>query len=421
MSNSNYAQCYSNSIARHSQSSKQARKERKSQLPRYFDTGSGQANECLGEWLNVNCRVGIQSFRGQFGYFEISALQPYAQALADVAQRGNAVKFVLGANDGNLSAEDVRGVLNIIQATTNGGLVVVRYANALFHPKTLHLMRDDGSEAVLVGSANFTGRGLGQNVEAMIGLDTRDGDALSMIHAVRDAIDRWSDVVSDGVFSIRSEQNVLQLIADGVIDVPQVRRSTASIKLRRSTQSTLGRRVRLWTPPTGGKSSVRRTPHSGRPLPAPTGTANLIPHFTRWCKQLSKSDAQQVTQATNPTGKLRLSKAGFDIDLQTAFRNDLFGAANWQAVTRNGKTYEVAEVDFEVQVRGNALGTLTLTVDHAAHRVAGQNNVPTVLAWGLRLNQMLRGTNYVGDWVVIENNVSGYTLTIQTAKPSWSP
>ncbi len=401
-------------------------------MPQYFDSGNGQPSECLGQWLDINLVPGILSFRGQFGYFEISALSPYRQVLSDTAQNGGSVRFVLGANDGNLSADDVRGVLDLVEGTANGSLVVVRYDNALFHPKTLHLVRQDGSEAAVVGSANFTGRGLGRNVEAMVALDTRDADNQAVIKAVADAIDRWNGVTSDGVFAVQSEQDVQRLIADGVIDVPQIRRPSTSIKNRRGKRSTLGKRSRMWTPPAVARSAVSR-PASARSSsagsrpsanrPAPNNAApNTTSTFTRWCKQLSKSDAQQVTQATNPTGKLRLSKAGFDIDLASAFRSDMFGAANWQTLTRNGKTYEAAEIDFDVEVRGNWFGTLTLTVDHAAHRVAGQNNVPTVLAWGTRLNQALRGANYVGEWVVIEQNTgNGFLLTIQSAKPSWAP
>ena len=396
-------------------------------MPRYFDSGNGQAGECLGQWLDTNLVVGTQSFRGQFGYFEISALAPYRQVLSDAAQSGGDVRFVLGANDGNLSADDVRGVLELVEGTTNGSLVVVRYDNALFHPKTLHLLRQDGSAAVVVGSANFTGRGLGRNVEAMVTLDTREADDLAVIKAVVDAIDRWNGVTADGVFVVQSEQDVQKLIADGVIDVPQVRQPSASIKTRRNKRSTLGRRSRMWTPPTSTRSPASRSAASRTRLPppvtVPTATsASAATGFSRWCKQLSKSDAQQVTQATNPTGKLRLSKAGFDIDLQTAFRNELFGSANWQTLTRSGKTYEAADIDFDVNVQGNHFGMLTLTVDHAAHRVAGQNNVPTVLAWGTRLNQILRAANYVGDWVIIERGAGGeFLLTIQSAKPSWSP
>ena len=390
-------------------------------MPRYLDTGSDQSDECLGEWLNTNLVSGVQRFRGQFGYFEINALLPYAQTLADIVQQGEMVRFVLGTNDGDLSAADVRYVLRLIENTANGSLVVIRYDNALFHPKTLHLIRQDGSEVAVVGSANFTGRGLGRNIEAMIVLDTSTGDDLSTIKAVADAIDKWNSVVADGVFPVRSEHDVLQLIADGIIDVTRVRQPSAPIKRRRSTQSTLGRRKSLWIRPatTITPLTYPRSGRSTRPK-QPIGITQTT--FWQWCKQLSSSDAQQVTSATNPTGKLRLSKAGFPIDHRTAFRQEMFGKQNWQPKILRGNAYEVAEIDFDVVVRGNALGTLKLTIDHAPHRIAGQNNVPTILAWGLRLNQILRTTNYVGDWVVIERDTKGeFHLTIQSAEPSWSP
>lgn len=393
---------------------------RRYKLPRYLDTGSDNANECLGEWLNANLMSGVRSFRGQFGYFGINALLPYEQTIADIAQVGGTVRFVLGANDGDLSAADVRGALRLVENTANGSLIVVRYDNALFHPKTLHLVRQDGSESAVVGSANFTKNGLGLNVEAMIVLDTSIGDDSSTISEIADAIDKWNGVTSNGVFPVRNEQEVVRLIAGGIIGVTRVRRPSTSIKLR-STQSTLGTRKSLWTRPTSSVS-LPTTPRLGR-VARPNQPIEIIQtSFWQWCKQLSSSDAQQVTSATNPTGKLRLSKAGFLIDHRNAFRQEMFANQAWQTRVQRGKAYEIVEVDFDVVIRGNALGTLRLTIDHAPHRIAGQNNVPTILAWGLRLNQLLRATNYVGDWVMIERDTQGrFHLSIQSAKPSWSP
>lgn len=158
------------------------------------------------------------------------------------------------------------------------------------------------------------------------------------------------------------EQEVLQLIADGVIDVTRLRQPSTSIKLRRSKQSTPGKRKSLWTRPIIADGSSH-PPRTRRFVPTTQPLQVQPTTFWRWCKQLSSSDAQQVTSATNPTGKLRLSKAGFPIDHRTAFRQELFANQNWQSRVQRGKAYEVAEVDFEGTVRGVTLGTLRLIID----------------------------------------------------------
>jgi hypothetical protein len=61
-------------------------------------------------------------------------------------------------------------------------------------------------------------------------------------------------------------------------------------------------------------------------------------------------------------------------------------------------------------------------VDHAWHREADQNNVPTVLAWGTEINGILTSTSHIGDWVVIERDANGnYSLKIQQNRPAWAP
>jgi hypothetical protein len=122
---------------------------------------------------------------------------------------------------------------------------------------------------------------------------------------------------------------------------------------------------------------------------------------------LSSSDAQQVKSGTNPTGKLRLSKAWHDIDHKTWFRDVFLDGIPWQSEVRQGNTYEVANVRFQVIVDDREIGNFSLAIDHAPHRVADQNNVPTVLAWGPELMEILRRTNYSGKTVQLTRAPDG--------------
>lgn len=142
----------------------------------------------------------------------------------------------------------------------------------------------------------------------------------------------------------------------------------------------------------------------------------------RWCKKLSASDALQTASGTHPTGKLRLARAGHDIDQNTWFRRELFGAQTWVAVSRSGKDCEEAHIPFNVKVPSQRLRRQSLLVDHAPHRAAGQHNVVTVLSWGSRLGRWLREHGQAGSWITIELDDRGeYWLRIQPAAPDWAP
>ena len=225
----------------------------------------------------------------------------------------------------------------------------------------------------------------------------------------------------------------MKLVDDGIIDTPQAPKKVeppqpAGKSGGRGTKrpATIGFRSRGWKPPPSTKppaktpakvTPAKLKPPSGKPkAPAAPGVAK------RWAKKLASSDAQKVKAGTKRTGKLRLTKSVFNIDHIQYFRYDLFAPQSWQAEVRSGgKTYEVAMVDFDVTFSGRSLGTRTLMIDFALHRVAKQKNVPTILAWGYGLAVELAKKDRTGDWVVIELLSDGsYRLVIQAARPAWA-
>jgi hypothetical protein len=260
---------------------------------------------------------------------------------------------------------------------------------------------------------------LAWNVEASISLDSNGGDAPNVLNQISAAIDRWHTSNDEGVYVISSADDVRRLTAASLIDVPQPELPELPEPTAQRAALRAGRRSRLWRPsvlaaPPAAAVVARRRP--GRPL-APTGAT------LHWCKDLRSSDAQRVGAGTNPTGKLRLTESGFPIDHRTYFRQQFFQPAVWTAEVRSGgKTYEVANIDFDVRIHGRSIGVQTLAIDHAQHREAGQGNVVTVLAWGPELSRRLRARSYIGNWVVIERRPDGtFVLSIQQSKPAWAP
>ncbi|MFP5309594.1 MAG: hypothetical protein ACLGIR_08450 [Actinomycetes bacterium] len=313
-----------------------------------------------------------------------------------------------------------------------------------FHPK-IYLASGAEKASLFIGSNNLTAGGLYSNHEAAVRLDFD--------------LTRTEDVA----LVDRVEGYIARLIADHDVCkpfTPALLRQLEASRVRLSDEDARGNRGdtdRQGTPPEGGTETVfgesrerrRRDPAPSRgaggrtgrtsqsrgggtqtpPSGGPQGTgggaqtqgATSPSPVKRWSKQLSASDARQPSNPrTNPTGALRLGTAGHDIDRNTWFRSELFGGAVWQS-TRDSRNnpIEQATVDFEVTVMGTSHGTIPMVVDHGLHRIAGQNNVPTILHWGPQMSAILDATNYTGKVVTLELTSAGtYRLSITQAVPT---
>lgn len=200
-------------------------------MAKYIDSGSGEADQDVGHWLDANVVAGIREFRCQFGCFRFSAIKPFADVLRDLAAVGGHVHFVLGSNFGSLIAADAQRLLRVA-AGTHASVTVVAFADAKFHSNTVHIIRADGSITAFVGSSNLTLRGLGQNVEAGVIFDSQDSDPADQLERIRNAIDWWRNVannptahplIAPGVFPIGTDDDLRELVRRGIINVPQSR------------------------------------------------------------------------------------------------------------------------------------------------------------------------------------------------------
>jgi hypothetical protein len=285
----------------------------------------------------------------------------------------------------------------------------------IFHPK-VYLFEGNEGGLLFVGSNNLTGGGLWQNVEAgaLFELDDR-----SLGEAVAD-LSSWIESIPDSNRTVLDPARIDELVAKGYVKTDSDPEPTEQ-----------GMKSEPELPPLEGfaPSAVPKLPPAtgsdgGQPPTASgtgAGTSSPIqtggPVVKRWYKKLLRSDAQQVSGATNPTGKLRLSRSGADVDQTTYFRNDFFGVAPW--ANKAGSQVELVTIPFSVTIGGQSIGTINLLVDHDPDREANQGNVTTVLAWGSVLAKRLREENHFNEFVVIEKLAGGsYVLTITPTEPN---
>jgi len=416
-----------------------------SDMATYIDTASGQPEDSLGAWFEENLLDTARTFLAQSAWLSYGTLEPFAHEVERLIDQDARIALVVGSNGGSLTKLDLDRLWALISPGAQSRLAVVRYRNAVFHPKVFYVEREDGSRTAVVGSANLTPGGTERNIEAGVILDTHEGDSDVAFDKIADAVSAWFDRDEDGVFPIANQAAIDALADDGVIDVAQPKKEIEPEQPagKEDEEDGAGRRPaklgihkRFWKPP---RKQVPPTPTEpemavaneqdegedgtvgGTTTAPPAPAAPGIPE-ERWGKLLKGTDAQQPPQqGTNPTGKLRLTKSQFDIDHKTFFREDFFGDETWETEVRGNQTYEVAMVEFDVIIDGVNKGTHSLMVDHAPHRVAGQNNVPTVLAWGPELGRDLGQNSKVGEWVTVERfDGPRYVLTIQPNKPTWA-
>lgn len=119
-----------------------------------------------------------------------------------------------------------------------------------------------------------------------------------------------------------------------------------------------------------------------------------------WQKRLNRSDAQQTSVGTNPTGCLRFTQARKEnthvIDQTKFFRIKLFGGFKWAEIKKS--PYEEAtQVPFHVTIKGKTLGIFELQVRHKPSGEAGQGNYTTSLHWGRKLINVIRDKTSAGN------------------------
>lgn len=308
------------------------------------------------------------------------------------------MRVLVGSNDGTTRQSDIAALLAAAGSPRPGLRVgVVSFANGYFHPKTVHLVRSDGSATAYVGSANLTGAGVALNVEAGITLDTRDGDDRGVLDAIGAAVDWWFTGPRPGLHLVSTTADLAPLVSSGILDVPQPPRP------RPATGSGTGGRGASLRP-------LLAIPGVGPVPPTPASPRGLLP--ARWTKKLSASDAQRKG-AGNQRGSITLVKARAPIDPTTYFRRTLFGSAAWtRSRTGTGKPLEIAQLTFDVTILGRHLGAMDIEVSYAPNREAAQSNYTSLLHLG-PLTPHFAARNMTGRQITIERRANGsYTLSV---------
>ena len=187
---------------------------------KYLDNGSGDPlDDALFRWLTTVLTEDVVGIRWQSGFFQASVLGVFEPVLKRLAREGLEAIVLVGSNDGETQSSAVHQMVDLLGLPrSNAHLGVVRYADGLYHAKTLHLRYSDGRELAYVGSANLTSRGInGLNVEAGILCDTDDGDPVEFLAHIKQAAKQWFASNPEGLFIVEDHDDVSRLEERGIL------------------------------------------------------------------------------------------------------------------------------------------------------------------------------------------------------------
>lgn len=371
-----------------------------------------------------------------------SGLRRIRMPLHDFRDRGGSARMILGIDEGGATKQGLELAMELFDEVK----VFHDPAGRTFHPK-IYVGRGRQEAHVFIGSNNFTAGGVFFNYEA--GLDIRldleaeadnklledlDNYVKSLLDEAQLCIDLNEEILAGLIASPRYRIRDEEYSRTPTTTEPEDTDQTAASDNEPEEDSPIfgraqSQRRRDPSPPSGETVGGNEVPPATDDLPTtedkpeppePAGPEPAERHrvVRRWTKRLARSDAQQPNVGSNPTGNLRLTQAGHSIDWRTFFRDDLFVTAPWSSSRDNqGNRIEIAQVQFEVVIRGRPIGVRELMLDHGPHRESGQANHVTVLHWGA-LMPILQGTSYIGDYVVIERLANdGFRLEIRPDAP----
>jgi len=383
---------------------------------RYRDTGSPEQEICPGRWFDENLVQGIESFRGQFGFFRFGAIQKYCRVLRQLVTSGKVFNLVIGSNATDpLKVQDAQELVALLAGSNAAHLTLVALSNALFHPKVAHIVRRDGTSTAIVGSPNMTEQALGVHVEAWVEVESGMPVSEKALADIANAIDRWHTATEKGVYQLCTQADVRNLLSEGII-IETASRKKGWAASAGGTTKIVGRGSRQprWRAPT---MDAETAPEVEAETPFVTQGQEVGGVVLRWTKKLSRSDVNKNAQ--NIRNLMSLTKAKLIDDLDF-FRKVFFSGVKWKQTTISGHASEIAKVRFTVKIPKKKTRRVKLEVVHAPHRESWQHNYHTSIRWG-KVGSVLKkaqGQGYAGYWAVLEKNPAGeYTLTITPKKP----
>lgn len=271
--------------------------------------------------------------------------------------------------------------------------------STLFHPK-MYLALSNSAAMAVVGSANVTFSGLHNNVEAstILHLDPADFDDAKFFKESLAVLDGLSKRFPDHVFQVKTAEAAEKLFEQGRLSDEAIVTKTpprASVqKGERDNLSPIGlpRRTVKKRSSKGSGNQKHMAPQirAKKSKKRQEDRENVVQKrefVLVWeSKPLSERDLNIPSgKTTHATGSM-LWKKGLteDVDQRHYFRDEIFRDIGWEQDGGN-LSYEVAEADFVLVIKGLNYGVYRLVLKHNANTESQtymQRNSMTSIRWG---------------------------------------
>uniref|UniRef100_UPI0023F0664B phospholipase D family protein n=1 Tax=Flavobacterium filum TaxID=370974 RepID=UPI0023F0664B len=322
--------------------------------------------------------------------------------------------IVIGVDQKGTSKEALEELL----ALNIASYVFYQPSISIFHPK-IYLFEGTDKSELIIGSSNLTSQGLFTNVEAslIVSID-------NSVEADRKIVEQLKDYFK-GVFDF-NDLNLKKLTNEIIDDLVKAKivpteaeRKAAQDKAekaeRKETENIISKifpKRAIAKIPSEFRGTKKPTTKTAVAVTAAAGSASAKGKLVWTRKKLPSSSVQGGGSGTNPTGGLRLVQDDFisggkKID-QTSYFKNLFSKYTWKQV-RTAPYVEVAQVPFEVTIKGIFYGQFDLEVRHKPSGEAGQHNYTTSISWGT-----------VGS-IISKANLTGSRLDLYAPKGKGKP
>jgi len=356
------------------------------------------------------------TFRAMSAWAQLSGLELIAPQLRSLRAQKVETHLVVGIDGGYATKSSLELALELFQSVH----VFHDIGSRIYHPK-IYCIEGGEDSLVVVGSSNLSSGGLYTNYEGNVLIKL--SNSLSEDRKFLCRIREYWDQFFVGGMPIRPLTNALlaALEKSGSLtkDDTEAKEEelVARAKQKAAVSDLFGRRA--FDLPSSPRPKNRIRPKRQR-LEKEMGIISAGPPPKAdvvWWKKLTRSDARRKDSSSHQRNYVILGKGSFDLDQKTWLRNTLFKGVKWATKKmKSGQVKEIANVPFEVYIDDVQLGNYSLSIDHADHRVADQNNAPTWLNWS-ELLPLIRRQNFTNWYLVLERATKSYRLRLTPRKP----
>jgi len=356
----------------------------------------------------------FHTFTGMSAFASQAGIRGLSKHIKAAKKHLNIITIVIGVDQKGTSKEALEELL----ALNIASYVFYQPSISIFHPK-IYLFEGTDKSELIIGSSNLTSQGLFTNVEAslIVSID-------NSVEADRKIVEQLKDYFK-GVFDF-NDLNLKKLTNEIIDDLVKAKivpteaeRKAAQDKAekaeRKETENIISKifpKRAIAKIPSEFRGTKKPTTKTAVAVTAAAGSASAKGKLVWTRKKLPSSSVQGGGSGTNPTGGLRLVQDDFisggkKID-QTSYFKNLFSKYTWKQV-RTAPYVEVAQVPFEVTIKGIFYGQFDLEVRHKPSGEAGQHNYTTSISWGT-----------VGS-IISKANLTGSRLDLYAPKGKGKP